>query len=183
MDTGIHALMGEAERQYLIDASHGKEIIIEVGSWKGGSAIAMTSSGATIYCVDTWRGSASDPATTKEAIDNPLSVYRQFLANTLSAGLLGTRIIPMMGRSDVVIDYFHNSFADMVMIDGSHAYADVLSDLRLYSLKLKSGGLLCGHDWHLLEVQKAVKDFDIECRWGLSVPVLDGWGMWEFTRP
>lgn len=36
---------------------------------------------------------------------------------------------------------------DFIFIDGDHSYLAVLSDLQNYVPKLKSGGLLTGHDW------------------------------------
>lgn len=36
---------------------------------------------------------------------------------------------------------------DFVFIDGDHSYLAVLSDLNDYVPKIKSGGLLMGHDW------------------------------------
>lgn len=36
---------------------------------------------------------------------------------------------------------------DFIFIDGDHSHAAVLSDLNNYVPKIKSGGLLTGHDW------------------------------------
>lgn len=36
---------------------------------------------------------------------------------------------------------------DFVFIDGDHSYKAVMSDLQNYVPKIKSGGLLTGHDW------------------------------------
>lgn len=36
---------------------------------------------------------------------------------------------------------------DFVFIDGDHRYKAVMSDLKNYVPKIKSGGLLTGHDW------------------------------------
>lgn len=36
---------------------------------------------------------------------------------------------------------------DFIFIDGNHSYEAVLSDLENYVPKMKSGGLLSGHDW------------------------------------
>lgn len=36
---------------------------------------------------------------------------------------------------------------DFVFVDGDHSYTSVLSDLKNYVPKIKSGGLLTGHDW------------------------------------
>lgn len=36
---------------------------------------------------------------------------------------------------------------DLVFIDGSHVYDDVLADLNNYVPKVKSNGIISGHDW------------------------------------
>lgn len=36
---------------------------------------------------------------------------------------------------------------DFIFVDGNHSFKGVLSDLRDYVPKIKSGGLLTGHDW------------------------------------
>ncbi len=45
---------------------------------------------------------------------------------------------------------------DFVFIDGDHSYKAVLSDLNIWATKIKSNGLLTGHDW---------------CRYKIGVPV------------
>lgn len=40
---------------------------------------------------------------------------------------------------------------DLVFIDGNHDYESVKEDIQLQIPKLKSGGLLAGHDYHLEE--------------------------------
>ena len=35
----------------------------------------------------------------------------------------------------------------MLYIDGAHDYDSVLQDIELYYPKIKSGGLICGHDY------------------------------------
>lgn len=174
----------DEEKNYLAHIARDKRLIIEIGSWKGGSAVRMASvCSGIIYCIDTWRGSPqSDPRTTREAIENPLSVYHQFMENVLSVGFLGTKIFPMMLNSKGASVYFKDGCADVVFIDGSHSYQDVLDDMRNFWPKVKVGGIMCGHDWYLGEVPSAVKTFSSETGISISVPVSTGWGMWEMTK-
>ena len=48
---------------------------------------------------------------------------------------------------------------DFVYIDGNHMYDYVLNDIKLYSEKVKDGGLVAGHDFDFQHVIKAVYDF------------------------
>ena len=36
---------------------------------------------------------------------------------------------------------------DLLFIDGDHQYAEIKADIINYSLKVKDGGILCGHDY------------------------------------
>jgi len=42
---------------------------------------------------------------------------------------------------------------DLIYIDGNHTYDYVLADLKNYWPKLKSGGVLCGDDFHMRHSQ------------------------------
>jgi hypothetical protein len=51
---------------------------------------------------------------------------------------------------------------DFVFIDASHDYDSVLKDLISWYLKVREGGLFCGHDLNLTGVRDALNDFGIE---------------------
>lgn len=49
---------------------------------------------------------------------------------------------------------------DFVYIDGNHKYEYVLKDIELYYPKVRTGGVLGGHDWHAgMDIWKAVNTF------------------------
>lgn len=48
---------------------------------------------------------------------------------------------------------------DFVYIDGNHIYKFVLEDIKNYYPKVKVGGIIGGHDFHLPEVRTAVLEF------------------------
>lgn len=45
---------------------------------------------------------------------------------------------------------------DFIYIDGNHLYNYVKKDVNLYYPKLKKGGVLCGHDFQIPDVARAV---------------------------
>ena len=53
---------------------------------------------------------------------------------------------------------FTESFFDWVYIDGDHSYKEVKKDIRRYLPLVKSGGLLCGDDWQLPSIRRAVNE-------------------------
>lgn len=62
-----------------------------------------------------------------------------------------------------VLDYSYRSseripnLLDFIFIDGSHNTNAVMVDLLLYAPKVRKGGLISGHDFHLTRVRDAVE--------------------------
>jgi hypothetical protein len=63
------------------------------------------------------------------------------------------------GTSEAVVGAFEDEYFDWVYIDGNHSYEFVKQDLELWSKKIKSGGWLCGDDYDMPDVAKAVDEF------------------------
>jgi hypothetical protein len=68
------------------------------------------------------------------------------------------RIIPLQMASEVAVDLLPSDL-DMVYIDGNHAYNYVKKDIELYYPKIKSRGLIGGHDIDMNDVSSAVHEF------------------------
>jgi predicted O-methyltransferase YrrM len=162
-------------------------LIVEVGSFLGWSAWGMSSKmkelnpdGVTI-CVDSWMGGADH---WQEATFNKESrikrkngyptFYYNFLANMCYAGMDNTIIpfaYPSITGALILQRVFeeNNLSADMIYIDGSHEYWDVILDLSNYFPLLKDGGIMFGDDWTCEDVRKAVMDFTSQHSLSLSV--------------
>ena len=151
--------------------------VIEVGSWKGASALTMAEAleregnAAKILCVDTWLGALefwsdqSDPERfgALECRTGYPSVYYRFLANVRHAGQHG-RIVPFpMPSSAAALWLIRTDLrADMIYLDGSHEEEDVYQDLLDYHNLLAPGGVLFGDDWGWSGVRAAVERFAAE---------------------
>lgn len=170
--------------------------IIEVGTWKGASALHMANLRARrdygplpwkIYCVDTWLGGI-DHLLNQDKPINDLKrdaagfprVYHQFLYN-VATSLFANQIHPivqtsvsgarLLGRAGIE--------ADLINIDASHVYEDVYADLQHYLGLLAPGGLIIGDDWKdFAGVRLAVTRFAYEQ--GLELAV-SGAG-WQLRR-
>ena len=57
---------------------------------------------------------------------------------------------------------FKNGSIDFLFIDGDHSYKAVKADLKAWYPKVKKGGVMCGHDYPQLGVQKAINEFTKE---------------------
>lgn len=77
----------------------------------------------------------------------------------------GDRLVPMEGFSYIVADQIKDQSADLVFIDADHSYESVKKDILKFTPKLKTNGLLTGHDIDYPGVNKAVneliKEFDV----------------------
>lgn len=163
------------------------EVIVEVGSWRGESAITMgrllaeLGLDGAIICVDTWLGSAehwNDPGAgggLNPGIDGHPTVYRDFLANVKGAGLTET-VIPFPISSEAGARYLGHVgiHPDLVYIDASHEYRTVLNDMEAYWEILAPGGTMFGHDIQMPGVRKAFKEFMLS----LNVEATERNGCW-----
>lgn len=144
------------------------KVIIEVGSWKGASAIHMArlASEAIIYCCDVWIdpigvGLGEFPRTQIPPRWNAPTFYFQFLFNVLASGC-NDRIIPVRGLT-VPIAACLGAWgvqADMIYLDASHDELSVAQDLVAYWPLLRKGGILFGDDYsNHPGVKRAVQKF------------------------
>lgn len=134
--------------------------ILEMGTWKGASAIHMANLApwSHVTCVDTWLGAEEfmhppgDVERNLMRCNGQPMVYRQFLANVILSGLKG-RITPIVQTSAIACRWMHarNFKFDLIYIDGSHAYADVVQDIGMAGLLLSESGVIMGDDYGVWE--------------------------------
>jgi len=137
--------------------------ILEVGSWKGASALHMAAlqrnmgrADSEIVCVDTCLGSLefwTDRSDGERYRSLNLrygypTVYYTFLSNVLAAHEQEV-ITPFPITSAIAARFFAQrglSF-DVIYIDGSHDEADVAADLASYWPLVRFGGVMFGDDY------------------------------------
>ena len=158
------------------------ENIVELGSWKGGSAIRMAEIcdqlklETKIHCVDTWLGSAEhfdgkprDYLFPVDVLGTPL-LYQQFLLNVKLNGH-ETRIIPYRNTASHLAILFgkQGKKAELIYVDGPHDYESVYQDLCSYALLLTDKkSVLFGDDYHLDSVRAAVIRFAFEFQFSVQ---------------
>lgn len=164
-------------------------LIIEVGTWKGASALEMAAIArdlglaTQIVCVDTWLGALEfwtdqDDAERYGSLalhHGYPSVYFQFLANVCHRGFQDT-IVPFPQTSTTAALWFRyfGLSAAVIYLDASHEEEDVFQDLGSYWEVLAPGGVLFGDDWSWDGVRLAVTRFATEERLPVSF-VADKW--------
>lgn len=149
-------------------------LIIEVGTWKGMSAMHMADIGKElgipdleICCVDTWLGSPgvwtkkNEVADILKMKDGWPMLYFTFMKNVVERGHHDV-ITPMPMPSDM--GYFvlkqRKVKADMIYIDAGHEYESCKRDLNLYIDLLDDDGIMLGDDYETFPgVTEAAHEF------------------------
>lgn len=157
--------------------------IIEVGTWKGATAISMGNYikakklDCKILCIDTWLGSL-EHWDKKDSKDKELrfrydslklkngfpQLYYQFIYNVIHSKLQDV-IIPFPNTSLMASHWLKNKGikADLIYIDGSHEEEDVYNDVTNYYGLLTSRGIIFGDDFgERYGVRKALARFIIK---------------------
>lgn len=146
----VDGFMTLRELEWLYDHANGN--CVEIGSHKGRSALVlalkMQDCEGHLSCVDCW-GSEE--------------IYQEFRAN-LREHLENTDVVsPIRIRSVEAASQFPDNSLDFVFIDSSHEYQDTVEEIILWFPKLRSNGLLCGHDYGHPEFPGLKKAVDILC--------------------
>jgi hypothetical protein len=151
-------------------------LIIEVGSWKGRSAINMAKKmeslniDGEIVCVDTWLGSPEhwlDPEdwwSSLRFVNGRPNIYDTFLNNVVKNSCQG-RITPFPITSEA--GYFVlkklSVKSKMIYIDAGHEYESVSKDIEMYWQLLDDGGVMILDDYiGWSGVTKAVNEFALK---------------------
>jgi len=149
------------------------KLIVEVGSWKGRSAVYMANICSTIedygdfeiVCIDTFLGSVEhwnnlDPNLPRDSFKNGRpQIYQQFLSNVHHHELTDKITpFPIDSINGALTLKHYGVRADLIYIDAGHEYPSVKADLLAYKDVLRDGGYLLGDDWFHEPIKKAAHD-------------------------
>lgn len=144
--------------------------IVEVGTWKGGSAIHMAElckkylgdNEFEIICVDTYLGSVEhwDRSSFQMQFEHGRpTIYKTFLSNVLHTGhqdVITPFPVDAINGALTLAEFGYE--ADLIYIDAGHDYNSVLGDLIHYAPLLRAGGVLIGDDYHHGPIIQAAAD-------------------------
>ena len=118
---------------------------VEIGVWKGGSTAFMG-----VEIVNSSKKIKYDAidcfSATVDLGQESADIYEETKDNLKILTDLGVVNLIKSYSLDAVSNYEDNSLS-LVFIDGSHTYEDVKADLLAWLPKVKSGGMLAGHDY------------------------------------
>lgn len=133
----------------------------EIGVWEGqfSEQICQAVPGVTLTCVDPWKAYDDyvDPKNVETRIERAML---EAMWRLVPYGCDIKRMTSTAAAATVP-----DGSLDFVYIDGNHAKAYVLADLEAWAPKVRSGGIVSGHDYEItrkrahLQVREAVDAF------------------------
>jgi len=145
------------------------DIMVEVGSFQGSSALVWAQVFKKIFCVDPWLGVLAKGEKAREG------TYETFCERTKDVNAINQLHMTSEEASKV----FKDKSVDFVYIDALHDYDSVKQDIKLWLPKIRNGGYIGGHDYGyppLPDVKKAVDEIfgvpqiiDTEYSWMIKI--------------
>jgi predicted O-methyltransferase YrrM len=151
--------------------------VLEIGSYAGSSMLTWSNAAeklldcrCEITCIDPWGDAGTDLY--NDSMAENLKSKRTYEVFCHNAALSGDRvkITPIRGISNAILPALEDQKFDLIFIDGSHYYADVLADITECARLLKIGGIICGDD---LELQLSQCDVESALKNKMSDFILD----------
>jgi predicted O-methyltransferase YrrM len=139
-----HSWFHHGEQVLALLEQHRPMVTVELGTWKGGSAIAMARVvrqwGGIVHCVDTWTG---------DVTGGPVSGHPGMILhaahNAVACGVSASlRFIPSL---TVEAAHAWHGPIDFLYVDADHTDASVTADLHAWWPHLRVGGLIAGDDY------------------------------------
>ena len=140
--------MSPDELTWLAAQAQDAQVVVEVGSWKGRSTMALADHClGTVYAIDQWAGDClTDTGRVHPLKTDVSAAFRTHLRWHLKTGRVKALRLPS-SRALARLARQIGRVADLVFIDGDHRYSGVTSDIAAARPLLKPGGVLCGHDY------------------------------------
>jgi MMP 1-O-methyltransferase len=155
---GVDGWLHPAEALELYTAArthrNGQPVVVEIGSWMGRSTIALAR--GLIDRGSNGKVTAIDPVivTIGETEESAEQRYEGFLANLEQKGVRGS-VDVLRQMSHDARPRFADGSIDVLFVDGSHEYEDVLVDLEDWTPALAEGAIVGFNDPLLPGVRRA----------------------------
>ena len=122
-------------------------VCVELGTWRGASAIALArlvrTWGGTLTCIDTWTGAVNGHKA--GTVSGAPKMLLECATNLVAAGVAPVvRLIP--SRTDAAAAAWSDPI-DFLYVDADHSEASCRADLACWWPHLRVGGLIAGDDY------------------------------------
>lgn len=123
--------------------------ILELGSYKGRStlslAFACVGTRKHVFSVDRWQGMYDDVINQPQLRDTFEDGFFETWMQNVVTNRLEEYVTPLVGDSRDIAEVWRSSI-DLLFVDASHKYEDVVLDFDSYYHHVAPGGLMAFHD-------------------------------------
>lgn len=132
---------------------------VEIGSWKGHSIsylaqqLLLLKKDFELYAIDLWEDSKMPDVQVPE-LPYIFEIFQENLQRVRVE-----KFVKSIHSDSVKASFlFQDGAVDFVFIDADHSYESVTQDIIHWKPKVKSGGILAGHDYYDEQVKRAVDE-------------------------
>jgi predicted O-methyltransferase YrrM len=146
----VEGWLSEAQAQRLWDAARrvpAGGLVVEIGSFRGRSAIVMASAladGARLVAIDPHAGGDRGPQEIAPEAERGQADHQAFLSNLRAAGVESRVEHVRKMSSDAHQDV--SEPVDVLYVDGAHRFAPARDDIVSWGARVRDGGTMLVHD-------------------------------------
>lgn len=145
LNDALDGIIFVEEAAWLFNAARGRRRMVEIGSYRGKSAVLLASGaadvGGTILCIDPHINATGMEKTTFSKDD-----HDRFMASVTRHGV-ADRVTKWIKTSREARGEYDGTPIDLLWIDGDHSYPGVKYDLSAWKDLVKVGGVIAAHDY------------------------------------
>jgi predicted O-methyltransferase YrrM len=154
----VEGWLTEAQARRLFAAAAGVAPggrVVEIGSFRGRSAIVLAGAGAEVVCIDPHAGSDRGPQEIAADADRGAADARAFASNLARAGV-AERVTHVRAFSGAALDAVPGPI-DVLFVDGAHRFGPARDDIVRWGDRVRAGGRMLVHDaWSSIGVTLAL---------------------------
>lgn len=155
----LEGLIFVEESAWLFNAARGRKTIVEIGSFRGKSAVMLAkgsaAAGGRLLCIDPHINATGMEKTTFSQAD-----LEAFLATVQKHGV-ADRVTKWNKTSAEGRAVYSGEPIDLLWIDGDHSYEGVKYDFSAWKDLVRVGGVLAAHDYSHEEAIRRAWDEEI----------------------
>ena len=118
--------------------------VVEIGSFRGRSAIVLARAGADVVAIDPHAGNDRGPQEIHGSVDEGEADNRAFLANLSAAGVADA-VRHVRLPSQEALDSVSGDI-DLLYVDGAHRLRPAMDDIARWGARVRPGGRMLVHD-------------------------------------